>query len=531
MLRCLAALPLLLTALAAHAQGPDLPFTVEVVEGTQQNAPALHSGAVAEHDGRWLFLAGRTNGLHGITVAGDAFPPSAANAEAVVYDPATDQRWAASLDGLPAALREPLEAVNVQHHQDGETLYVVGGYGYSATAGDHVTYGTLTAVDVPGLIGAVIGGGALEPHLRLLADDRLRVTGGHLVALGDRYVLAGGQRFDGPYRFLPEPGQQAYTDALRAFTIEDDGTTLALSGYAETVDPDRLHRRDGNVGPVVRADGSAAYALYGGVFTEDTLPYRTPVTFDAESLEERAYEAQFGHYTAPLLPIYDAERGAMHTVFFGGMGQFWYDEASQTVEQDNLVPFIDDVAVLTVGEDGSVSERVLDPLPGYLGTNAYLFLDPATPTTAHGVIELQALSGRTRVGAFLGGIAADTEHPGFMPTTGTTWASDRLFELYVTPLTSSAVEGGAPEGFRVALTGPNPFRERTRLAVTLDAPGTWTVAVFDAVGRRVARLHDGPLAAGPHVFDVEGARLPAGVYGVRVSGPQGAFTERLVRLR
>ncbi|HLT45756.1 MAG TPA: T9SS type A sorting domain-containing protein [Rubricoccaceae bacterium] len=520
----------LLTPLAARAQGPDLYFAVEAVEVARQNVPALHSGAAAQHGGRWLFLAGRTNGIHGLIPGEDPFPPAAANAEAVVYDPATDQRWAAPLDGLPAAVREPLEALNVQYHQDGETLYVVGGYGYSAAAGGYVTFGTLTAVDVPGLIDAVIGGTALAPHLRQLADDRLRVTGGHLVRLGDRYYLAGGQRFDGAYLGAFE---QEYTEAVRAFRIVDDGATLALADYAETADAARLHRRDGNVGPVVRPDGTPAFALYGGVFTPSSppLPYRTPVTFDDAGLDEGAFEARFGHYTTALLPIYDAAHASMHTVFFGGMGQFWLDEADGVVKQDNLVPFIDDVAVLSVGADGAAGERLLDPLPGYLGTNSYVFLDPAAPVTEHGVIELDRLEGRTRVGFFVGGIAADTQHPGWMPVSGTSWASDRLFALYVTPLPTPAVEGGRPAGFAVALAGPNPFREATRLAVTIDAPDDLEVAVFDAVGRRVALLHAGPLAAGPHVFEVDGARLPSGVYVVRVTGTRGAAAERLVRLR
>jgi hypothetical protein len=151
--------------------------------------------------------------------------------------------------------------------------------------------------------------------------------------------------------------------------------------------------------------------------------------------------------------------------------------------------------------------------------------------TEHGVIRLEQLDGRTRVGTFMGGIASDAPNPGLMPATGSTWASNRLFALFVTPDPSLATDAPAPEGFRVALAGPNPFRDRTRLAVTLDAPGVLQVAVFDALGRRVAVLHDGALAAGPHVFDLDGAALPSGVYSVRVVGARGVATERVARLR
>ena len=523
---------LLLAALPALAQAPDVYFTVEVEELTRANVPALHSGAVAQHGGRWLFLAGRRNGLHSLLGSGDAFPSSEANDEAVVYDPASDQVWRASLGALPATLAEPLKATNVQYAQEGETLYVVGGYGFSVAAGDEVTFATLTAVDVPGLMDAVVSGTPLAPHLRQLTDNRLRVTGGHLARLGDRYHLAGGQRFDGEYAAFPAPGQQAYTEAVRSFRIEDAGATLALADYTEVTDAGLLHRRDGNLAPIVRPDGTNALALYGGVFRPDAfLPYRTPVVFDGDGLEERPFEARFGHYTTALLPLHDAGGGTMHTVFFGGIGQFYVDETTGLVEEDPLVPFIREVAVLSTGPDGAVAERLLDPLPGFLGTNSYVLLDPAGPVTAHGVVELTALAGRTRVGHFVGGIAADAPNPGWQPATGTTWASDRLFALWVMPLVQPAVEGDAPAGFTVALAGPNPFRDHTRLAVTLDAPGSLRVEVFDAVGRRVALLHDGPLTAGPHLFDVGGTALPSGVYVARITGAQGTVAQRLVRLR
>jgi hypothetical protein len=48
---------------------------------------------------------------------------------------------------------------------------------------------------------------------------------------------------------------------------------------------------------------------------------------------------------------------------------------------------------------------------------------------------------------------------------------------------------------------------------------TVRVEVLDALGRRVALLHDGPLAAGAaHRLAFEGSGLPSGVYVVRVVG-------------
>jgi hypothetical protein len=54
------------------------------------------------------------------------------------------------------------------------------------------------------------------------------------------------------------------------------------------------------------------------------------------------------------------------------------------------------------------------------------------------------------------------------------------------------------------------------------------VEVFDALGRRVAILHDGPLAAGAHTLELDAASLPPGHYIVRAHVP-GAADAPLVR--
>jgi hypothetical protein len=44
------------------------------------------------------------------------------------------------------------------------------------------------------------------------------------------------------------------------------------------------------------------------------------------------------------------------------------------------------------------------------------------------------------------------------------------------------------------------------------------MALYDVLGREVAVLHDGPLAAGAHRLALDASRLPPGVYVVRAVG-------------
>ena len=78
---------------------------------------------------------------------------------------------------------------------------------------------------------------------------------------------------------------------------------------------------------------------------------------------------------------------------------------------------------------------------------------------------------------------------------------------------------------------PNPSAGSARVALTLAGAVEATVAVYDALGRRVATLHDGALGEGEHAFALSGAALAPGVYVVtaQTSTPGGAAERHAVR--
>ena len=97
---------------------------------------------------------------------------------------------------------------------------------------------------------------------------------------------------------------------------------------------------------------------------------------------------------------------------------------------------------------------------------------------------------------------------------------DRYFALTAEDgvFASDAVTAGAPAPAPdvLALTAsPNPTAGATAVSLTLPVAGEARVAIFDALGRRVAVLHDGPLSAGRHTLALDAAVLPAGAYVVR----------------
>ena len=137
----------------------------------------------------------------------------------------------------------------------------------------------------------------------------------------------------------------------------------------------------------------------------------------------------------------------------------------------------------------------------------------------------------------VGGIAVVAEGPGLHGMAQSARVSVGPYSALILSQSppSTAAEGGAPAApaaFRLTPAHPNPFRTETRLTLEVAVPQHVRVEVFDATGRRVARLHDGPLEAErTHPFTLEAGDLPVGLYLIRATGEAFSATETVVLLR
>lgn len=89
-----------------------------------------------------------------------------------------------------------------------------------------------------------------------------------------------------------------------------------------------------------------------------------------------------------------------------------------------------------------------------------------------------------------------------------------------------------PSDFTLGSAYPNPFTESTTLPFELSEPGEVDLAVYDILGREVARRDLGSLPAGSHSERwYAPAGLPAGAYLLRLTAGEATLMRRVSLLR
>jgi hypothetical protein len=481
------------------------PYTLQLEPVAFPGLGGLHSYAFAQHEGKWLVVGGRLDGLHARQPF-NAFPAASNNTELRVIDPSSKQVWTASVLGLPAPLREQLQATNMNFFQDGNTLYIIGGYAYSASEDDHITFPYLTSVQVPELIDAIINGTPITPMFKQTYDLIFAVTGGQLGKIDDTFLLVGGHRFDGRYNPMNNPTfTQAYTNQVRLFQIDNSGNQLSFYNYSSITDPLHLHRRDYNLLPQVFPDGSHGYTISSGVFQLNAdLPFLYPVDIRLDGITPHTNFNQFlSNYHCAKVSLFDSLSHQTHSLFFGGMSQYYYQDGA--LFQDNLVPFVKTISRLSRYADGSFQEFQLPiEMPGLQGASAEFIPNLALPHYPSELIKLHEIQADTiLLGHVYGGIYSPSPNPFSFNQTNTTSADNSLYAVYLIrdeTVNVQQLDGRTPYEVQVF---PNPATNQVQLRFDLPEERI-SIDYFltDSQGRV---LQTGPitqLQAGPNTLSL-----------------------------
>jgi hypothetical protein len=483
----------------------------------------MHSFVFAQSNGKWLIIGGRTNGLHGFTPM-TAFPPAFQNKYAYVIDPGTSQVWSRELAlDISSSIADPLRSTNQQYIQVGNNLYITGGYGLDSSNGQLSTFAKLTLIDVDGMINAVVSGTTMSPYVRQTTDTRMKVTGGEMGYLNGYVYLFGGHNFNGVY-FNTGQGNnnQVYTNSYKKFQATANGSSVDITNYTSTVDTVSFHRRDFNLVPSIKPDGSEYLIAYGGVFRYgEDLPFFNPILLDGTGTTvTTGFDQQLNQYTTANMNLFDSTTNDMYTMFFGGTAMYYYDTISATIKVDSLVPFIDDISLVTRNSAGNFSETLYPVrMPGLLGTNAKFILNDNISQYDNGVIKFREINARTMVGYIFGGIKASE------PNMGPSTANDIILKVYIRPswVGIENISSEIPAGYTLSQNYPNPFNPSTKIRFDIAKSDFVKLAVYNSLGQKVSDLVNKELSAGSYEVTWTADNLAGGIYFYRIE--TGSFTE------
>jgi hypothetical protein len=444
-----------------------LPYKVSLAPYDFGNAPlpTLHSFAAAHYDGKWVLIAGRTNGLHGFSnISTQNFPPQFQNRDVWVIDPVAKSSWSRPLDGalggFSAAEINSMTPANNQFYQRGDRLYMTGGYGLQSGTSTNGTFDVLSAIDLPGIVDWVINGtGLAKSHVRQISDPLFSVTGGAMYEMGGRTHLVFGQDFDGNYN----PNKNGtYTNQVRSFDIVDDGVTLSIANPSTTTPDPNYRRRDLNIVPVMRPGAGGleeGLTVLSGVFTPSFGAWTVPVEIDTQGHPSMAdpnapdtFKQSMNGYHAAKLGLFSENTGEMHQLLFGGISLQYLNTQTGLIETDDNLPFVNDISSIVIDANGDYSQHrigeypVLNDMDGNrlrFGANAEFFLADGVETYANGVLKLDSITDTTTLGYVFGGIVTNGPHTRGTPPAASA-GSNQIFKVVLTPI---------PEPMSLSLSG------------------------------------------------------------------------------
>ena len=480
-------------------------FSIAIESHTIPGLGGLQAYAKAQSQGKWLIVGGRLDGLHR-RQPWATFDVAGNNNQLLVVDPINNLKWSSPLSSLPVSIQEQLQSTNMEFYQEGNYLYLVGGYGFSATAGDHITYPNLTAIKVSDVILGIINNTAIAPFFRQILDQDLAITGGYMNKIYDDFYITGGQRFDGRYNPMNNPTfTQTYTNAIRRFQIIDNGVNLSVNTVSVTIDSLELHRRDYNVVPQIMPNGEEGLTAFSGVFLPTIdLPYTNCVNIDSTGYTvNNNFTQLYNQYHCAHIPLYSSANNEMHTLFFGGIAQY-YDSLGITV-QDNNVPFVKTIAMVTRDSNGLMTENKLPTeLPDYFGASSEFFVNPQLATFSNEVIQLDSLTSDTNfLGYIFGGIKSSAPNIFWINDGTQSIASETLFKVFLVKTTTSISDDQSTIAGINLNVFPNPNDGAFQLSFDLKNASEVTISITDILGRAVYEIPSKYLLAGKNKISGE----------------------------
>ncbi|MFT4600141.1 MAG: hypothetical protein ACI857_000311 [Arenicella sp.] len=409
--------------------------------------PGIQSFAWGQTNNSIVAIGGTIDGKHGgETNEQDAFQTKIKNDSVYFFD--FDEHITVG-QNVPLAYVDALSGSNPLYYQKGNSLYFVGGYTREGLGRNFsVTSDNFFEFNLEKLIGFTKGEVEFEETIiQHFNSPFVQVTGGEMFVTDDYVYLIGGHNYDSQY----STGHTGiYTNAIRRFKAEGG----VMSDTASLIDKDRLHRRDLNVIEIVDNNGHLMPVIFGGVFTEETKAFTTPVYIHGTqtgdiSIVEDTMNQKLNLYTSAHFSAWSPEFTNSLVGVIGGISAMSYSEEEGKLvygypldgSGTDWLPF-SNLSTLLWSDGENTIEFPQSPanggtkLPYYIGSDAaFIPLKSMMSDKYEGLINLDAFPNEkgesVLIGYMLGGIlssgATTTSTIGPVPT----MANEVLYEVSI----------------------------------------------------------------------------------------------------
>lgn len=409
--------------------------------------PAFKDPVIAQDASNWLIVSGSTGNFHNFN--------RVFNTDIYVYNPNTQHLFSvpiANTDLDPEVVKQ-LSSANAEAIQDGDTLYIIGGY-YTANNVLWTNLQTFTSINVPGMISAVMAGQTtLNQYVHVRTDiSQFKVIGGQLGKINNYFYLAYGQRCADGGSYCD--GQQ-YTNSIYQFVTDP---TLASTAIINTVshtdlDGSGWRRRDYTLSPFISGGVETLFAM-AGPFTPggNALVWTNGISFN-ENMQsnDNFINQQANQYVSSRLPMYSARKNVSYLATFSGLSNLYWSVNGLTY--DNTTPYGNILDLITTDGAGVVQEYAnLTPMCSgqplvtclYQGLTAK-FIPIAHYYDSRGILQLDQLplNSKTLVGYIYGGLLSPEQNIFALPPPpnppnppSPSYATNQIYAVYVTPSTA-----------------------------------------------------------------------------------------------
>ncbi len=443
------------TALSPVLPQDTLPFHIQIQQANFQLPTGLQAFVFGVYRGQWIILAGRIDGLHAFN--GPSFPPSGQNRSIYVINPASGAITSRSLtdpaSGLNQQQIDTLSTTFAAFYQEGNTLYMSGGYGIDTASGTFSTKPVLTAINLPGIIQWVTQPGnrnnSVAKNIRQINNPTFQISGGKMAKLGNMTQLIFGQNFTGPYTSAANGN---YSEQIRQFQITNAGGQLGFTLYPSipSVPNPNFRRRDLNVMPVMLDVNNIlqyGFVAFAGVFTETSGAWTVPVFLTPNSdpimpdpNADATFKQAMSQYQCATTNLYSRRTSSTYNIFLGGITYGFFQNG--VFQTDAELPFTNQITTIKMdknnnftqyimdGEYPAIPSRGIDPGNNLLFGAAAFFIPANILQYPNSIINFDSIRQPTVIGYVVGGIMSTVPNT---VTDDETTASPYVFQVTLVP--------------------------------------------------------------------------------------------------